>query len=40
MTETELLQLLSWGEESCHQFKRDATNADGLACFRNLPPKE
>jgi len=31
MTETERLQLLAQGEDSHHQFKRDATNADGLA---------
>jgi predicted HTH transcriptional regulator len=31
MTDTELLQLLARGEDSRHQFKRDATNADGLA---------
>ena len=31
MTETELLQLLARGEDSRHQFKRDATNADSLA---------
>ena len=30
MTEAELLQLLARGEDSRHQFKRDATNADGL----------
>ncbi len=31
MTEAELLQLLARGEDSRHQFKRDATNADSLA---------
>lgn len=31
MTEAELLQTLARGEDSCHQFKRDATNADGVA---------
>ncbi|MDO9482927.1 MAG: putative DNA binding domain-containing protein [Hydrogenophaga sp.] len=31
MTESELLQLLACGEDSRHQFKRDATNADSLA---------
>lgn len=31
MNEAELLQLLARGEDSRHQFKRDATNADGLA---------
>ena len=32
MTEAELLQRLARGEDSRQQFKRDATNADGLAC--------
>ncbi len=31
MTETDLLQALACGEDSRHQFKRDATNADGMA---------
>ena len=31
MNEAELLQLLARGEDSRHQFKRDETNADGLA---------
>ncbi|MDR3300636.1 MAG: putative DNA binding domain-containing protein [Candidatus Accumulibacter sp.] len=31
MTETELLQLLTRGEDSRHQFKRDAASADSLA---------
>ena len=31
MTETDLLQTLSRGEDSRHQFKRDTTNADGMA---------
>lgn len=31
MTETDLLQTLTRGEDSHHQFKRDATNADGMA---------
>jgi predicted HTH transcriptional regulator len=31
MTETELLQVLARGEDSRHQFKRDATNADSVA---------
>src|SRR5258707_874973 len=31
MNEAELLQLLARGEDSRHQFKRDATNADGVA---------
>ena len=31
MTPTDLLHLLSQGEDSRHQFKRDATNADALA---------
>jgi predicted HTH transcriptional regulator len=31
MTEVDLLQTLARGEDSHHQFKRDATNADGLA---------
>lgn len=31
MTESDLLQALSRGEDSRHQFKRDATNADGMA---------
>ena len=31
MTEAELLQTLARGEDSRHQFKRDATNADGMA---------
>ena len=31
MTETDLLQALARGEDSRHQFKRDATNADGMA---------
>lgn len=31
MTEAELLQMLARGEDSHHQFKRDRTNADGLA---------
>ena len=31
MAETELLQMLARGEDSRQQFKRDATNADGLA---------
>jgi predicted HTH transcriptional regulator len=31
MTEEVLLQTLSRGEDSRHQFKRDATNADGMA---------
>ncbi|MFM2036466.1 MAG: hypothetical protein RL459_1731 [Pseudomonadota bacterium] len=30
MTETDLLQILARGEDSRHQFKRDATNADGM----------
>lgn len=31
MTEAGLLQILARGEDSHHQLKRDATNADGLA---------
>jgi predicted HTH transcriptional regulator len=31
MTKTELLKAVTRGEDSRHQFKRDATNADGLA---------
>lgn len=31
MTEPDILQILACGEDSHHQFKRDATNADGLA---------
>lgn len=31
MTESDLLQALARGEDSRHQFKRDATNADGMA---------
>lgn len=31
MNEAELLQILARGEDSRHQFKRDATNADGVA---------
>ena len=31
MTETDLMQALARGEDSHHQFKRDATNADGIA---------
>ena len=31
MTETDLLQALARGEDSRHQFKRDATNTDGMA---------
>jgi hypothetical protein len=31
MTEPDLLQALSRGEDSRHEFKRDATNADGMA---------
>ena len=31
MTETDLLQALARGEGSRQQFKRDATNADGMA---------
>lgn len=31
MTEPDLLQTLARGEDSQHQFKRDATNADGMA---------
>ena len=31
MTEAELLQILQRGEDSRHQFKQDATNADSLA---------
>jgi hypothetical protein len=31
MTEPDLLQTLTRGEDSRHQFKRDATNADGMA---------
>ena len=31
MTEADLLQALARGEDSRHQFKRDATNADGMA---------
>lgn len=31
MTETERLLILACGEDSRRQFKRDATNADGLA---------
>ena len=31
MTESDLLQTLARGEDSRHQFKRDATNADGMA---------
>jgi ATP-dependent DNA helicase RecG len=30
MTEADLLQMLSRGEDSRHQFKPDATNADGM----------
>jgi len=31
MTVTELLETVARGEDSRHQFKRDATNADSLA---------
>jgi predicted HTH transcriptional regulator len=31
MTESDLLRILARGEDSRHQFKRDATNADGMA---------
>ncbi|MCL2893741.1 AlbA family DNA-binding domain-containing protein [Brenneria tiliae] len=31
MTEAELLHQLALGEDSRHQFKRDATNADSMA---------
>lgn len=31
MTEPDLLQTLARGEDSRHQFKRYATNADGMA---------
>lgn len=31
MNEADLLQTLTRGEDSHHQFKRDATNADGMA---------
>lgn len=31
MNESELLQVLVRGEDSRHQFKRDASNVDGLA---------
>ncbi len=31
MTESDLLQALARGEDSRQQFKRDATNADGMA---------
>lgn len=31
MDEAELLQLLARGEDSRHQFKRDASNSDRLA---------
>ena len=31
MTEADLLQLLARGEDSRQQFKRDVTNADGVA---------
>jgi ATP-dependent DNA helicase RecG len=31
MTESDLLRILARGEDSRHQFKRDATNADSLA---------
>ena len=31
MTETDLLKTLALGEDSRHQFKRDTTNADGMA---------
>ena len=31
MSEADLIQILARGEDSHHQFKRDATNADGLA---------
>lgn len=31
MNESDLLQALARGEDSRHQFKRDATNADGIA---------
>jgi len=30
MNQAELLQILTRGEDSRHQFKRDATNSDGL----------
>lgn len=31
MTESELLQILARGEDSCHQFKRDLADPDGVA---------
>jgi ATP-dependent DNA helicase RecG len=31
LAEPDLWQVLARGEDSCHQFKRDATNADGMA---------
>jgi len=31
MNNTELAKVIALGEDSRHQFKRDATNADGLA---------
>lgn len=31
MNEADLLQILARGEDSCHQFKRDETNADSIA---------
>lgn len=31
MTEAELLRQLALGEDSRHQFKRDATNVDSIA---------
>ena len=37
MTETDLLQILSCGEDSSHQFKCDATNADGMAVAFRWP---
>ena len=43
MTETELLQTLARGEDSRQQFKRDATNADGMAAkplMRGMPNKK
>lgn len=43
MTESDHLQALARGEDSLHQFKRDATNTDGMAAkpvMRGMPNKK
>ena len=39
MTESELLQILTRGEDSRHQFKRDLANPDGVAAELACPAR-